>query len=140
MSRARKNFKERRLPDCINQPDDGAKVALPPNPYATRQVDLGAWIGVGIDAWVLATTAQLKAFVNSKSVSSASVVAYSKALKYFFKYLRARAGSPTPQLLQPDDLAGFVEWLRRQSRMGDVSSATSIRIQRRSWWRWPHVT
>lgn len=121
MSHRRKSFEEQRAPHLPMTGPPGARLSLPANPAATHTIDLSAWLGKGLDAWVQACVGQLRAFVDNKTVSPNSVVAYAKALRYFFECLRGSGNPPTPPQLQPSHVASFVDWLKAQPRLGEVS-------------------
>lgn len=85
---------------------------------AVRTVDFSAWIGRGIDAWVLAAVHCLKAMLQSGSHETASVVTYSGYLRHFFSFLEGREtlGETGPSL--PADLSvvhvqAFVGWIQK---------------------------
>ncbi len=120
MTGRRKIFQEPHPPALLEETTQ-AKLAFPLPSAAMCSIDLSGWLGKGLDAWVLNCTGQLKAFVDNKTVSPASVVAYGKALKYFFEFLRTSGAPAAPEQLLRRDLELFVTWLKQQSRFGDVS-------------------
>lgn len=116
MGRQRKNFK---AADPVEIPTgsvaiqtESAKVALPKNPSGANEIDLGGWLGKGIDEWVVSCAVQLRAFVQAKTVAPASVVSYGKSLKYFFHYLVDEGVPEHPSELERVHLDQYVAWLK----------------------------
>jgi len=101
--------------DPIAQEDGGAVVILPTKGNATsvRSLDLTPYLGHGIDDWVWAGVAQLRAFLAGGGVTPATVVNYWRAgLTYFFDFLIA-AGIPCqPGTLEKKHLVVYIDWLK----------------------------
>ncbi len=121
MTRRKKNFKELRSPVALPHGITVATLSLTLAPGAGFTIDLSSWLGKGLDGWVHCCIGQLQAFVENKSVSLNSVISYGKALKYFFAFIDGRGGPMAPEKLQPGDLASFVEWLKMQRTLREVS-------------------
>lgn len=121
MIHRRKSFKEEKAPTLLMAGPPAARVNLPGGPALTHTADLSAWLGKGFDAWVLTCVGQLQAFVDNMTVSPNSVVAYAKALRYFFEYLRGGITVGTPPKLKPCHVASFVDWLHAHPRLAKVS-------------------
>lgn len=123
MSRRRKSFEQVKSPTPLTAGEPTARVKLPGSERA-HCADLSAWLDRGIDTWVLTCTAQLQAFVDNRTVSLSSVIAFGKALRYFFEYLCADngVGQPTaPAALRPGHVVSFVAWLSGHPRLAKVS-------------------
>lgn len=70
----RKTFEQHDAPEnCLDTAADPT-VDLPRNATATRRIDLGPWLGQGVDTWVLTSAAQLRAAISH--VAPSSVVTY----------------------------------------------------------------
>lgn len=90
-------------------------IELPENPSTKRAIDLGSWMGRGIDPWVLACASQLRALLQGKSVQPSTIDGYyTGGLIYFFRYLTTCRGPAEPGQLQPDHIRAFVAWLAEQ--------------------------
>ena len=100
---------------------DNLVIELPENPTYACALDLTPWLGRGIDAWVWAAAGQLRAFLASKEVATATVASYwQSGLKYFFKFLEASGGPFEPQLLEPRHIERYIGWLKDQ----DLANST----------------
>lgn len=121
MSQRRKVFKAGEPIDLSRAESASAIVHVPVNAATTRLIDLSEWLGRGIDIWVLTCAGQLKAFIVNEELALASVVAYGKAIKYFFQYLTVCRQPVTMQELVPMHVQEYVIWLKNQSRLGGVS-------------------
>ncbi|MCX4151523.1 MULTISPECIES: hypothetical protein [Paraburkholderia] len=92
----------------------GATVMLPAKGNATSQrtLDLSAYLGRGIDAWVWACTTQLRAFLAGGGATPATVRGYwVHGLVHFFNFL-IMAGVPCqPGTLERKHIAAFIAWL-----------------------------
>lgn len=100
-------------PICVE--NGGATVMLPVRGNATSQrtLDLSAYLGRGIDAWVWACTTQLRAFLAGGGATPATVRGYwLHGLVHFFNFL-ITAGVPCqPGTLERKHIAAFIAWLR----------------------------
>lgn len=116
MGRQRKNFKAADPVAIPGRPEAtepaSAEVALPKNPTSTHKIDLGEWLGKGIDEWVVSCSLQLRAFIQAKTVAPSSVVSYGKALRYFFDYLATEGALAGPAGLDRRQLDQYVAWLK----------------------------
>lgn len=85
----------------------------------TKVLDLRHWLGRGIDAWVFATAACLRAMLLSGARETKSVTTYFTTVKYLFEYFAADAQTPAaPRPQAPSDLSPlhvqhFVGWLQK---------------------------
>lgn len=92
-------------------------IALPENPTNKRTLDLTPWLNRGIDAWVHACAAQLRAFLQGKSVTVTTVANYwFNGMRYFLEYLVANHGPAEPAQLKPQDIHRFLGWLSQRGR------------------------
>lgn len=124
----RKEFEQRGGPEnCLATPGDPA-VDLPRNASFMRRIDLGPWLGRGVDSWVLTCAAQLRAALSQ--VAPSSVVTYAKSLRYFFEFLTTQEVVPALGNFRPAHVHEFVTWLRKNADLGDVTRRgvyTSVR-------------
>lgn len=115
----RKTFEQHDAPEnCLDTAVDPA-VDLPRNATATRRIDLGPWLGRGLDTWVFTSAAQLRSAISH--VAPSSVVTYAKSLKYFFEFLTTLEAVPVPEDFRRAHVEEFVRWLRQNAGLGDVS-------------------
>lgn len=97
----------------------------------TRTLDLRAWLGRGIDAWVFATTACLRAMLLSGARETESVATYFNCVKYLFAYLTTESqmwSGPRPQApseLVPLHIQHFVGWLQKLAQGRGWSPAST---------------
>lgn len=115
----RKKFAQLKVPESLLEVSNDPTVDLPRNASATRRIDLGRWLGLGIDSWVRTCAAQLRATLGQ--VAPTSVVTYAKALQYFFEFLTSRDSAPGIEDFRRLHVDEFVTWLRQSATMGDVS-------------------
>lgn len=97
----------------IPQEDGGAIVVLPENHSNARNLDLGVYLGHGLDEWVWACVAQLRAFLTAKTVSASTVAAYwHNGLCYFFDFLISADLPCQPESLERSHLEAYIAWLK----------------------------
>ncbi|WP_298233968.1 hypothetical protein [uncultured Azohydromonas sp.] len=84
-----------------------------------RTFDFNAWLGRGIDAWVWATVACLRAMLLSGTRQTSTVTRYAKQVPQFLSYLTE--GRVTPRVATPADLCPlhietYISWMRERAR------------------------
>ena len=96
----------------------------------TRNIDLIEWLGRGIDPWVFATVACLKAMLISGTHQSTSIERYAFLIRYFFEFIESslkaqNASCPmTPAALSPLHMQAFIAWLRTLALARDWAAAS----------------
>lgn len=115
----RKKFEQHVGPESYLATADDPTVDLPRNASATRRIDLRRWLGQGLDSWVFACAAQLRAAMSQ--VAPSSVVTYAKSLQYFFEFLISIGAAPALAEFRRAHIDEFVKWLRQNAGLGDVS-------------------
>lgn len=102
-----------------------ALVPLPPNPRGHNAIDLRPWLGRGLDEWVWAAIAVLKARLQSGHYSAATVASFaSNGLKVFLPYLTQNQTGTIP--VRPSDLSlgdvsRYIAWLRLKYPNGSTA-------------------
>lgn len=88
-------------------------IELPENPSSLRSLYLADWLGKGLDAWVWATAGQLRAFLDSKAVTTNTVIGYwCNGMLYFLEYLEASHVSVEPRDLEPRHILSYIGWIK----------------------------
>lgn len=96
-----------------------------------RILDLGNWLGRGIDAWVFAITACLRQMLLSGARTTMSVAQYAQRAKSFLDYLAGSAQTPsapkapTPSELSPVHVQHFVGRLQKVAQDRNWTSTTT---------------
>jgi hypothetical protein len=95
--------------------DKSAIIEIGPNATNTTKLNLGKWLGQGIDPWVWATVSQLRALHESGTRSPATLVAYAEnGMRSFFRFLIERKIGIEPSELNEEVVANYVDWLKSQ--------------------------
>ncbi|MCY1259995.1 hypothetical protein D9M68_100660 [compost metagenome] len=96
-----------------------------------RNVDLGDWLGHGIDAWVWAALTCLRAFLLSGSRETSTIFSYARAIPFFFAFLTEGQKAPrvaTPAALSPLHTEAFAGWLQLRGQQSGLNQGT-VRTQ-----------
>lgn len=103
------------LEDEPSDPTASGCIKLPDNPLGYRNVDLRRWLGKGIDAWVMACVAQIRAFIAARELSPVTIFHYATdGLRYLFDFI-VESGEPVrPQEMEPRHLRLYVGWLKQK--------------------------
>ncbi|WP_350357418.1 hypothetical protein [Paraburkholderia fungorum] len=118
MKTSRKNYAGAPLrvsTTSIGVENGGATVTLPAIGNATshRTLDLSAYLGRGIDAWVWACTTQLRAFLAGGGATPATVRGYwSNGFVHFCDFLIAVGVPCQPRTLERKHISAFIAWLK----------------------------
>lgn len=117
--RARKNFDApARSAVATSKPKTGeqsASIDIGPNATGTTKINLGKWLGKGIDPWVWATVSQLRVLHESGTRSPATLVLYAEnGMRSFFRFLTDRNIAIAPSELNKEVIADYVGWLKSQ--------------------------
>lgn len=96
-------------------PDTSAFIKLPHNSYGRRNIDLRRWLGKGIDAWVMACSDQLRAFIAGRELSPSTISSCAmNGLVHLFEFIVAFGEPNRPQEMQPRHLRLYVGWLKQK--------------------------
>ena len=91
----------------------GAIVHIGDNASGVRNIDLTDWLGKGIDDWVWAVVAQLRALVHSKTVTGSTIYSYGgRGIPTFFTFLTQNQITTLPGELHRQVVANYVDWLK----------------------------
>lgn len=127
-ARAKQVAPSRAGPDCAEAAPDVESayidmvVLLGPDTRfgkSSRTLDLRAWLGHGIDAWVWAAASCLKALLLSGVRQTSTVTAYRDGLEHFFAYLTEERVTPrvaAPVDLSPLHVHAFVGWIQKRGQ------------------------
>jgi hypothetical protein len=101
--------------DMVALLGEGARFAA-----GERVIDLSGWLGRGIDAWIWASAAVLRALLMSGTRQTATVSTHGKRLPHFFRFLTEDRSVPraaSPSCFTPQHLQEFASWLRMQEQL-----------------------
>lgn len=94
---------------------------------STRTLELGNWLGRGIDSWVWAAVASLRAILLSGSKQTVTVVTHLYGLRIFFSFLTEARNVPriaAPSDLSPQHVQEFASWLQKRGQRVGWSAAS----------------
>ena len=101
--------------DKSADPATSAFIKLPHNSYGRRNIDLRRWLGKGIDAWVMACSDQLRAFIASQELSPSTVSSYAMTgLVQLFEFIVVSGEPARPQEMEPRHLRHYIGWLKQK--------------------------
>ena len=104
---------------------ENAIINLPPNPRSYRTIDLRPWLGRGLDDWLWAFAAVIRALLLGGNFSTATIVNFNaNGVKNFMAFLvdGPLATPPArPSDIKVSDLNRYVAWLRLKYPNGSTA-------------------